>query len=125
MHLWRVDPPVFDPAPLARLSEQAARYGDSGIVTDLVEGALESIEATTRSIALAAERRDLEGLRLEAHRLKSVLRQVGALAMGEACATIEALAAQGDARALEVVPRLSALREPTLRALDVQLHPPG
>lgn len=114
--------PVFDPSVLERLAQQARRHGDMDLVRDLLEEAMSSIRHCTRELETAIGARDLAGLRAHAHRVKSVLRQVGALRMAYAATDTEAFATHGDERAWDTAHGVVAARDETLRALEEHLE---
>ncbi|MBN8614722.1 MAG: Hpt domain-containing protein [Deltaproteobacteria bacterium] len=113
--------PVFDPSILDRLSAQASKHGDTELVRDLVSEALTSISHCAAELEVALVASDLPALRSHAHRIKSVLRQVGALSMADAAARCEALAARGDVGAIEAARDVLARRDASLAALRARL----
>lgn len=121
VHRLLVGPPLFDPSILARLAAQASGHGDTSLVRELVEDALASIAHCAGELESAVRAGDLARIRAQAHRIKSVLRQVGALRMGEEAARAEALAHGGDVAAFEHARAALASRSDTEHALREHL----
>jgi HPt (histidine-containing phosphotransfer) domain-containing protein len=113
--------PVFDASVLERLAAQAKGHGDTNLVMELVHDALASIHSLVVELEDAAVQRDLARVRSNAHRIKGVLRQVGAMRMGERAARTESLAGAGDPNALESVDDIVGLRNETTEALRAHL----
>jgi HPt (histidine-containing phosphotransfer) domain-containing protein len=117
--------PLFDASVLERLAAQAKGHGDTRLVIELVHDALASIQSLVAEIEDAATVRDLPRLRSSAHRIKGVLRQVGALRMGERTARVESLASEADESALAATHEILDLRDETLDALRAHLSTLG
>ncbi|GAB4209881.1 MAG: hypothetical protein OHK0013_29830 [Sandaracinaceae bacterium] len=113
--------PVFDRAVLDRLSAQARGHGDDGLVAEVLEDALGSIEHCCADLTRSLAARDLARLRSVAHRLKSVLRQMGAMRMGEEAAETERLALAESEEAFHRASATLTLREATTAALSAHL----
>lgn len=113
--------PLFDASVLQRLAAQAKGHGDTQLVVELVHDALASIQSLAAEIEDAARVRDFPRLRSSAHRIKGVLRQVGAMRMGERAARVESLASEGDESAVTATREILDLREGTLEALRAHL----
>lgn len=113
--------PSFDPTPLLRLAEQAARYGDATLVRDVVEDVIASLTAGLSALRDAMERGDLGDAHLHAHRLKSVFGQVGLVELADLATRIEALATQRDDGAWALVRALEPLEGPAVQALQAHL----
>lgn len=94
-------------------------------VCEILEEALRSIDTCMASIEKASGARDLAGLRAAAHRVKSVLAQVGALRMAAAAKQVEELAQRGDETAFSVVASLRAATGETLAALQAYMKEPS
>ena len=109
--------PLFDANVLERLAAQARGHGDTQLVVELVEDALTSIHMLAAEIEDASLQRDLKRLRSGAHRIKGVLRQVGAMRMGERAARVESLASESDQGAVAASRDVLDLRDATLEAL--------
>lgn len=109
--------PLFDRRVLDLLNEQAAGLGGADLVIEVADEALTSIVACVADVEAAASARDLLRLGAAAHRVKSVLRQVGALRMGERAAEIESHAKHESAEAFTVVPVFVGLRDETVAEL--------
>ncbi|MCU0870007.1 MAG: Hpt domain-containing protein, partial [Burkholderiales bacterium] len=75
--------------------------GDETAVRELVDAFAESSPAQVAALAAALGAGDRAQVASLAHRLKSAARSVGALALGDLCALIEADAREPRARALQ------------------------
>lgn len=115
--------PVFDPSMLDRLAAQAKIHGDAELVRDLVSEAITSISHCCAELEAAMSSEDLPALRAHAHRVKSVLKQVGAVRMGEAAARCETLAASGDVAAVDAARDVLAQKDVSVAALRARLEP--
>ncbi len=113
--------PVFDRGVIDRLAEQAAGHGGEGLVAEVLGEAIESISQSVAELESAVGQRDRARVRSLSHRVKSVLRQVGALQMGEAASDVERLASAGDDDAFEKARGVLALHEQTATALRAHL----
>jgi HPt (histidine-containing phosphotransfer) domain-containing protein len=113
--------PLFDASVLQRLAAQARGHGDTRLVVELVHDALASIQSLTAEIEDAAGVPDFPRLRSSAHRIKGVLRQVGAMRMGERAARVESLATTADDSAVQATREILDLRDATLEALREHL----
>ncbi len=112
---------MFDPSVLERLASQARLHGDGGLVRELVHDALVSIAHCATELELAARASDLARLRAHAHRIKSVIRQVGAARMGHEAERVETLAAANDLGAVRHADVVLGLRHETERAIHEHL----
>jgi HPt (histidine-containing phosphotransfer) domain-containing protein len=113
--------PIFDRAVLDRLAAQASGHGDHGLVAEILEDALSSISVCTRDLEAALAARDRDRIRAAAHRVKSVLRQMGALRMGHEAAEAERLALAGDEGVFDHARETLALHAETAVALRAHL----
>lgn len=113
--------PVFDRAVLDRLAAQASGHGDDALVAEILEEALGSIAACAHELGLAVAARDRDRIRTSAHRVKSVLRQMGAERMGHEAAEAERLAHAGEDAAFERARAALALHDETISALRAHL----
>jgi HPt (histidine-containing phosphotransfer) domain-containing protein len=109
--------PVFDRSVLDRLSDQARGHGDESLVADVLDEALRSIDQCCADLRRAVAERDLARVRSVAHRLKSVLRQMGALRMGEQASEAERSALVANDVAFAHAEATLALRDATTEAL--------
>ncbi len=104
----------LDAAALARLHELDPG-GNNGIVLRVMSTFEHSLEATLSGLQAAEQRGDSVELRRLAHTLKSSSASVGALALSECCAEVEALAR--DLRQAQLPPALNGLHTEGQRAL--------
>ncbi|MBX7195034.1 MAG: Hpt domain-containing protein [Sandaracinaceae bacterium] len=118
----KVGLPLFDSSVLDRLAAQAKSHGDAHLVRELVADAITSILHCASELEAAIGAGDMARARSHAHRLKSVLRQVGALRMGEAAARTESLATVDDEATHEAARRVLSLRDETTAALRAHLE---
>lgn len=108
--------PIFSDIPLNTLASQAAPMGHE-FVCEILDEALRSIDVCVNLITQSHTKRDLAGLRAAAHRVKSVLAQVGAIRMASVAKRVEELAQRGDETAFEAVPALLDATPETVEAL--------
>lgn len=118
-------PPVFDPSILDRLTAQARSHGDTELVRDLVAESLTSIVHCAAELEVAMVAGNLAAMRSHAHRIKSVLRQVGATRMADAAARCETLAGAGDLGAMDAARDVLATKDVSLAALRERLASTG
>jgi HPt (histidine-containing phosphotransfer) domain-containing protein len=116
--------PVFSRVALDTLASQAAPMGHE-FVCEILDEALRSIDICIATIEKCTAARDLAGLRAAAHRVKSVLAQVGALRMAAAAKRVEELAQRGDESAFGIVPALVSATPETVAALRAYMAGPG
>jgi len=112
--------PIFSALPLDTLATQAAPMGHE-FVCEILEEALRSIDICVTKIGQCASTRDLAGLRASAHRVRSVLAQVGALRMASLAKRVEDLAQRGDETAFDLVPALMEATPETVEALRAHM----
>jgi HPt (histidine-containing phosphotransfer) domain-containing protein len=119
---WKlVEHPVFDRSVLDRLAAQARGHGDHALVADVLDESLRSIDLCCEELRRALVERDRARLRSVAHRLKSVLRQMGAARMGHEAAETERLALALDEQAFDHAAATLALHDATAEALRAHL----
>lgn len=116
--------PVFSSVALDTLASQAAPMGHE-FACEILEEALRSIDICVANIEKCTHARDLAGLRAAAHRVKSVLAQVGALRMAASAKQIEELAQRGDESAFQAVPALLDVTPETVKALRAYMDGPA
>lgn len=114
-----LSPAVFDPAILKQLVG-----GDPGMVLEFLEAYSTSARRTADELLGAVARQDWSGAGAAAHKLKSASRYVGANALGELCATLEALGRAGDGSAMQaLLPYFEPLVGETLRMAGKAARP--
>ena len=100
------DLPVFDPRGLERLVGGDLET-QRGLMEDYLDLADDEYSATEQAMAAG----DAPAVAASTHKLKSSSRSVGAMALGDLCAQIEALAMANDVEALRgLAPRLASAR---------------
>jgi len=113
--------PALDPAALARLMELDPK-GENHLVERVLKAFQVSVARLRPQAVTARANKDLAGLRLVAHTLKSSSASIGAMHLSQVCAQIETTIRGGDVDDIDVqIDALDAALDNALLAIDEQL----
>jgi HPt (histidine-containing phosphotransfer) domain-containing protein/CheY-like chemotaxis protein len=113
--------PALDPAALARLMELDPK-GENHLLERVLKAFQVSVARLRPQAVAARASKDLAGLRLVAHTLKSSSASIGAMHLSQVCAQIEATIRGGDVDDIEAqIDTLDAALDNALLAIDEQL----
>jgi len=113
--------PVLDPVALARLMELDPK-GENHLLERVLKAFQVSVARLRPQAVTARANKDLAGLRLVAHTLKSSSASIGAMHLSQVCAQIEATIRGGDVDDIEAqIDTLDAALDNALLAIDEQL----